>query len=356
MRWAARVARVGGVPVRVHATFALLVLLLLAYSVWRLGWRATLWELAFLVLLFLCVVLHELAHTVVALARGVPITGITLYPFGGVSELGARPQGGTEVGIALAGPASNLAIAACLLVATAGKVPSYQPGASLAGVIGMLFWANLILALFNLLPAFPLDGGRILRGLLARRLGVARATTWAGALGQIAGIVFIAWGVARDPWLALVGVIVLLGATAELQRTQGLRRLQSHRVRDAMVRQLETVAPHATLQTVAEWWREVPLTDFAVVENERVVGYLPAARLWTSLRQRGDAARVADVMSPVGEPLDPDTPLLEALEGRETAPGAALPVVDDDGGLVGMITPERVARTLALLRALSGTD
>ncbi len=353
MRWSLRMARVRGVPVRLHATFLLLLAVLLGWAAVHSGWLAALWELLFLVLLLLCVVAHELAHALVARARGVPIRHITLYPFGGVSVFAARLPQGTEAAIALAGPLTNLVVAVALLVLTGGSAASLSLRPSLTGVVAMLFWANVVLGLFNLLPAFPLDGGRILRGLLVRRMGSARATLWAGTFGQATGIVLLAWGAAHNPWLAIVGVIILVGASAELLRTRGLRSLERHRVRDAMAAPIETVAADATIAAVADWWHDAPLVDFAVMEGERIVGFLPAARLWAARQHSAPDRRVSELMSAVGDPLSPGTRLLEALDGRQVEPGTALPVLDDHGRLVGFITPARVERTLSLLRALS---
>ncbi len=353
MRWSLGVARIRGVPVRLHVTFVLLLAALLAWAVARAGWRAAAWELGFLVLLLACVVAHELAHTLVARVRGLPIRHITLYPFGGMTAFASRPAQETEVAIAVAGPLTNLAFSGLIFLATGGRVASAPLEPTLGGIVAMLFWANLVLGLFNLLPAFPLDGGRILRGLLARRLGLARATHWAGTIGQIAGLALLAWGIARNPWLAIAGVVILLGASAELLRTRGLRRLHRHRVRDAMSSPIETISAEATLAAVADWWRDAPMVDFAVVRDDQLVGFLPAARLWAAMERLPSGRPVAELMSPVGAPLSPDTLLLEALDGRDVDVGTALPVLDQDGRLVGFITPARVERTLSLLRAIS---
>jgi Zn-dependent protease len=191
-RWAPRIATIRGIPIRVHLSFGLVMLFLLWRTGSASGLRVAALEQVFIVAVFACVGLHELAHAVTALRHGLPISGITLYPFGGVARMGRRPPSGRlEVTIAAAGPIANLLIAAAILALTAGRV--LAPGDSLAlRMLGMLFWANLILAGFNLLPAFPLDGGRVFRGLLTTRMGWARATVWAASVGQVVGAVLIA--------------------------------------------------------------------------------------------------------------------------------------------------------------------
>ena len=202
--------------------------------------------------MFACVALHELGHAAVAVRNGVPISGITLYPFGGVARMAKRPpQGMVEVAIASAGPAVNIAIAAVLFLVAGGAV--FATGGGLgARVLGMLFLANLILAGFNLLPAFPLDGGRILRGLLTIRMGWVRATVWAASVGQVAAVLLIVVGFMHDFWLVLAGLLILPAANAELRYALAVKQFANRRVGELARTEVITIDVATTVSEAAE--------------------------------------------------------------------------------------------------------
>jgi stage IV sporulation protein FB len=343
-----------GIPIRLHLTFALLLGFLFWHTGTALGVRVALLQSALVVLLFVCVAMHELGHAVVALAHGIPISEITLYPYGGVARLAHRPPDGrTELKIAAAGPLVNLVLAVLLVVATAGHALHPGDSVTLQG-IAILLWANLLLAGFNLLPAFPLDGGRVLRGALAERLGWTRATIWAASAGQVAAVVLMIAGVVHDPWLFVAGLVLFPGANSELRLALGLQVLAKRRVRQVMLPEIQLVGPDAALEDLAAISREAPITEFVVHDGDLAVGYLPAARLWAALRISPFPPKTAvDAALPIGTSISASAPLPGALEQLDRDRCDAAPVVDDDGTIIGVLTRSAVARARAITRHMA---
>jgi Zn-dependent protease len=300
---------------------------------------------------FLCVALHELGHAIVALRNGVPIAGITLYPFGGVARMARRPpEGMVEVVIAAAGPLVNLAIAATILVATGGAAARVDAGLW-SRLAAMLLWANLILAGFNLLPAFPLDGGRILRGLLTLRLGWIRATVWAASMGQVAAVLLLLLGLVFDPWLILAGFLILPAANAELRYALALRQLADRRIGDLVRGDLITVDAASTVSEVSELSVASPLANFLIRRRGEIVGYLPAPRLWSALRSdQPGTATVAAIGDELAAPIPADTPIEDAVRLFDHGGPEVAPVVEVDGRIVGVVTIGDLLRAAQLAR------
>jgi Zn-dependent protease/CBS domain-containing protein len=287
-------------------------------------------------------------------SKGIPISEITLYPYGGVAQLARRPPDGrTELQIAAAGPLVNLGLALLFVVVTAGG--ALRPGSSVAlQFFAILVWANLLLAGFNLLPAFPLDGGRVLRGALAERLGWTRATVWAASAGQVTAVVLVVAGVVHDPWLFLGGLLLFPGANSELRLALGLRALANRRVEHVMLPRVQLVGRDATLVDLAALSRDSPITEFVVHDGSSAVGYLPAARLWTALRASPSAPGTADEAAlGIGSPILASAPLDDALEQLDHDRCDAAPVVDDRGTIVGVITRSAVTRSRAIMRHMA---
>jgi Zn-dependent protease len=221
MRWSFHLGRLSGIPVRVHYTF-LLLLLWVAFRAFGAGASVfgALLDTAFVLAVFGSVVLHELGHALAARSFGVRTRKITLLPFGGVADLEQMPRSSRqELWIALAGPAVNLAIAAGLYVIAMSLGGLSVGGVWLAGLsfLASLMWANVGLAVFNMIPAFPMDGGRVFRALLARRLGHTRATIAAANVGRAFAIAFGIIGLYTSPLLVLVAVFLWLVAGRELR-------------------------------------------------------------------------------------------------------------------------------------------
>ena len=215
-RWSLPIVRVAGIEIRIHATFLILVALF-AFGSSARGGPGVVGGLLWLALIAACVVVHELAHSIVAIHRGATVREIVLLPIGGVSKLENLPETPRdEFAIAIAGPLASFGIAA-LGAAIAGLFGQSLLPVDLYGgpILHKVVWFNLIVGAFNLLPAFPLDGGRVLRSLLERRFDLERATRQAARIGRIVALAMMAIGLFADWWLVFIGVFVYFGAAAE---------------------------------------------------------------------------------------------------------------------------------------------
>lgn len=233
--WSVPAGRVAGIDLRVHASFLLLVALF-AWAAPRPGLAAAAESVAWLVAIFACVVVHELAHCFVARTRGAQVDEILLFPLGGVSRLRHLPENPRdEFAIAIAGPLTSIGLGlAAALIGFAARQPLVPIDFVTGSWIVRLAWLNLVLGAFNLLPAFPLDGGRVLRSLLERNRDLEAATHVAAHVGRVLAVVMMAVGLFVDVWLTLIGIFVYFGASAEEAGTIVHARLHGHRVREAM--------------------------------------------------------------------------------------------------------------------------
>ena len=225
MRWSLRIGRVAGINISVHATF-LLILLWIVVEEYALGVRAMAGSALYMVALFTIVVMHELGHALTARRFGVVTRDIILLPIGGVARLERMPRNPRqELLVAVAGPAVNIALALVLLaiVRLTGPLPAsnlydFDPLLSVRGFLYQLVFVNVVLALFNMLPAFPMDGGRVLRALLAMRMSsYARATGIAARIGRVLALALAAAGLygLRNPFWVLIALFVWMAAGTE---------------------------------------------------------------------------------------------------------------------------------------------
>lgn len=357
MRWTWKLGKVAGIPIQVHATFLLLVAWV-AWIYWQLEPSITSVRdgVVFLLVVFGVVVLHELSHALTARAFGVRTTDITLLPIGGVSRLERQPEEPhQELLVALAGPALNFVLAALCLVVLAVRAPD-QPGALEAAVkeptlLANLLWVNVALGVFNLLPAFPMDGGRVVRSALSMITTRARATRIAAGLGKVLAGVFVAVGVLYNPILALIGFFVWLGASAEAASVDMREAMEGLRVGDAMISRFEALAPNDPLAAPVHLLLSTFQQDFPVVDQGRLVGMLPLNALLAGLVAQGHAAPVHAFMVRDFQAVRADEDLFEVagrLRGRERR---CVPVLRD-GALVGVLTIENIAELLRVHAAL----
>ncbi len=356
MRWAWRLGQIAGISVHVHGTF-LFLLAWVAMSRFLIRHRIVdaIDGLVFILLLFGIVVIHELAHALAAKRFGIATRDIILLPIGGVSRMERMPSRPTqELLVALAGPAVNIALAGVLWLVLA-------PGAGLAGLtptswVGgplliKLFWANVSLAVFNLLPAFPMDGGRVLRAFLAMRMDRARATQIAANIGQGLALWFGFLGLFVNPVLLFIALFVWIGAAEEAMAAQMHSALGDVPVSRAMITEFQTLAPTDTLAQAVEHVLAGFQQDFPVVEAGQVVGVLTQGRLLAALAQRGEGTRVREVMQQQFETAEPAEMLEQALARLHRHDCHTLPVAQH-GRLVGMVTMENVGELLMIQAAL----
>jgi Zn-dependent protease/predicted transcriptional regulator len=356
MSWSWKIGRVAGIEVRIHATFLiLLVWVAAAEFLSGHGARAALLGTLLLLAVFGIVVLHELGHALAARRFGIRTRDITLLPIGGVSRLESMPSDPRqELLVALAGPAVNGALALLcagylFLRGEAGLLSEgFAPGVSIAGT---LFWTNVSLAVFNLLPAFPMDGGRALRAFLATRMEGSRATQIAARLGQGLALVFGAFGLFFNPLLVFIALFVWMGATQEAAASELREAIQATPVRAAMITDLRTLTPDQPLGDAVRHVLAGFQQDFPVLEGERVVGVLTRKDLVRTLSERGDEAPVRDAMHTEFATAEPAELLSDAFERLDRADSRTVPVLQGSK-LVGVLTMDNVGELVMFRSAL----
>ncbi len=356
MKWSLKLGKLLGVDVYLHFTFLLLLAFLGFYY-----WRATqnvetaLRGLAFIVALFGCVVLHELGHALMARRYGIKTRDITLLPIGGIARLEKMPENPMqEFWVALAGPAVNVVIAVVLwvvLATTGGFTPVQDISVTNGSFWQQLMMLNLVLVGFNLLPAFPMDGGRVLRALLAMRLGRRRATAIAANVGQGMAILFGIVGFFYNPFLIFIGIFVYLGAQAEAGMVEMQSALAGLRVRDAMMTRFRTLAAQDTLARAVDELLAGSQQDFPVLENDLPIGILRRNDLVKALSQGRRDTAVTEGMCRDCETVDEASSLKSAVESMRARQCATMPVVAG-GRMVGLLTLENISEMIMVNAAM----
>jgi Zn-dependent protease len=356
MRWSLRLGRISGILIQIHWTFLILVAWVILAHVSRGADLATaLAGLGLVLAVFACVVLHELGHALTAKRFGIRTRDITLLPIGGVARLERMPEKpGEEVLVALAGPAVNVAIAGAIwiFVLVVGRLEPMGVLASVEGdFLSRLLWINVVLVLFNMLPAFPMDGGRVLRGVLALRLDYARATRIAAAVGQGMAMLFGLVGLFTNPFLVFIAIFVYLGAQAEAQHVSMRSALEGVLVRDAMMTRFSALDALQPLRRAMDELLAGAQQDFPVVGGGQFQGMLYRSDLVRALREIGDHVPVADVARRDCGVLREDDSLHEALARMRSGVCHSLPVLRDRA-LVGLLTLENVGELMMVQEAL----
>lgn len=356
-----RIARVAGIDINLHATFILVVLM--GASQWGgFGVTGMLFGAFMSLLVFASVTLHELGHSLVAKAFGIPVRDITLTPLGGIAQLGARPKTpGQEFLIALAGPAVNV-----VLVLVLGALALWQFGAEslhttlrLAHVEHptaetawvMLVMANVGLALFNLVPALPMDGGRVLRAVLAWFVGLERATQWAAMLGRTLAVLFVIGGLwTGNVTLAFIGVFVFVAAGLEVKNVRVDRALEGVRARDVIHPWAPRFLPNTTLGEAMQALVATPYAAFAVEHLGRLLGVVMREDVLRAVNTEGPWGWVTAAMRRDIPSIAPNESLEAARLKMNEALSPVVAVVDGEVFL-GLITEAELARQAALAHA-----
>jgi Zn-dependent protease/CBS domain-containing protein len=356
-KWSIKLGRFFGIDVYLHFTFLLLLgFIALAHGTAQQSVAAAVDALAFFSALFGCVLLHEFGHALTARRYGVRTRDIILLPIGGVARLERIPdKPAQEFWIAIAGPAVNVAIAILIaagLFLSSGLRPSAEFALDRGNLAERLLFVNLFLVFFNLLPAFPMDGGRVLRALLALRLDYARATNIAATVGQGMAVLFFLAGLFTTPMLLLIAVFVWMGASQEAGLAQMRSSVSGIAVAQVMLTEFQVIAPTDTLGHVVNLILAGSQQDFPVVENAAAVGVLERRDLIQGLKERGADARVGEIMR-TGFPLIDSAEMLEeAVERQRASAFSAVPVMSR-GRLVGLLTWENLGEFLLIKSALA---
>lgn len=354
MSWSLPIFRIAGIQLRIHITFLLLIVWL-AFGYYAQGGSAVAASrVIFVLLLFLCVVLHEFGHAFAAKAFGINTPDITLLPIGGVARLERMPEEPVqELIIAVAGPLVNVVIALGLFVAGGSQALLNPATVEGGGLIAQLLTINIILVLFNLLPAFPMDGGRVLRALLATRMSYARATQVAATVGQGFAFVFGFIGLLWNPFLIFIALFVYIGASQEAALAQMKDVSRRFPVSSAMVREFRTLSGNASLQEAVDALLATSQHDFPVVdETGSVAGLLTRHDLIAALRKNDPDLRVGDVMRRDIPTVTTGTRFEDAFRIMQECNCPAVPVLDRMKRLVGLLTPENVTELMMVQSAM----
>ncbi len=361
MKWSFRIATVAGTQVRVHVTFFLLLAFVAALGMG--GGQGVPGALAAILLvsaMFLCVLLHEFGHVFAARGYGIRTPDITLLPIGGLARLERMPRKPAhELVVALAGPAVNVAIAAVIAVALGLKF-SFDPNHAfhLAGNFWshLMMW-NLFMVVFNMVPAFPMDGGRVLRAVLAMLTDYERATRWAATIGQTMAVLAAVAMLVFDffnPFLLLIAFFIFMAAGQEAAAVSQQEATRNLLVRDAMQTEFHALPPDAELRHAVDHLLAGTQQDFPVLDpHGGMMGILSRRQLIAALAEHGPSFPARAAMESCGLTVHPSMALPEAMERLQSNACPAVPVLDPvSGRLVGLLTSENVGETLLVRAAL----
>jgi Zn-dependent protease len=370
MSWSIKLFRVKGIDVKVHLTFVL-ILIWAAYR-WSgstgEGMQGALFGVAATLLLFGSVTLHELGHSLQALKYGVRVRDITLLPIGGLARMEEIPEKpGQELRIAIAGPLVNFAIAAALIgvgallqaqaLVTVPELFHSLGAASWTGMLAYLTMANLAMGLFNLIPAFPMDGGRVLRALLAMRLDYPKATSSAVTVGQGLALLLGLYGFMSGSFtLVLIAVFVWMGAGQEGKQVEVKSVLREMKVGQAMTRQPQILSADDSLARAVELTLTTSQADFPVMDREsgRLVGLLTEGDLLKGLRSHSMEASVGQVMRTRFPTATPGEPIFQAQQQMALGRVRAMPILEGSDRLVGLLTAADINEAYRLLSVSPG--
>jgi stage IV sporulation protein FB len=359
MSWSFPIARLLGSEIRIHVTFFLLLAWIGVARYLEGGAPAAVEGLILILAIFACVVAHEFGHALAARRYGIETPDITLLPIGGVARLERMPEKpGQEIVVALAGPAVNVVIALVLVVIVGARVDATalaaldNPATNLAVQLASI---NVFLVVFNMIPAFPMDGGRVLRALLALRYDRVRATNIAARIGQGLAFVFGFLGLMGNPLLIFIAIFVYIAASAEAQSTDLIDVSRQLGVRDAMITRFEALAPDATVDDGVKCLLRTTQHEFPVVDGAgRLRGVLTRNAIIQALSRSGGDTPVLDVMHRDIPQVPVRTRLEEALRHLQGGEAPAVGAVHADGTLAGYVTAENVGELMMVARAGRG--
>jgi Zn-dependent protease/CBS domain-containing protein len=357
LRWSFKLGRIFGITFRVHVTFLLFVILVFAAGLSEGGLMRGVRGVIFLCAVFSCVLTHEIGHSLIARRFGKQTKSIILLPIGGVATLEEVPERPLqEIAMSLVGPLINLAIAAVLYALvgrwTGVRPPDLYPG-SVGDLLGGLISVNVLLAIFNLIPAFPMDGGRVLRGLAALKTSYVRATSLAVSVGQAISLVFIFAGIFFNLWLAIIGAFLYIGAEAEKQQVMLRAILHNVPVWRAMSTSFQTLHPQQPLSVALDYARRGCQDDFPVVDIGGLRGILTRGGILAAISHRGLDVPVSEVMETGFVSVSADE-TLEQVYRRLLAEKKNAVAVIQAGEVRGMIGLDGISRYFMFQSALRG--
>jgi Zn-dependent protease/CBS domain-containing protein len=346
MKGSIRLFKIFGISVNLHITFLLLLVLFMSGGI---KW------MVLLLGVFCFVTLHEICHSLVAMSYGIEVREITLLPIGGVASMSSMPEKPSqEFFISIAGPLFNLLVVAVFYIPmknTLGpEVLFYRPFSTATWPLtfAYMYWINLILAVFNLIPAFPMDGGRVLRSLLAQKLGYQKATRIAVNLGHIFALIFAYFGIVGfNIILVVIAVFIYIAASNEGLQVDLKETLKRFRVRDILSADFFTLNPDTPLAKVLELIFHSHQEDFTVVNGENTVGFVTRHDIMSGIHSLGTQATVGEVMRKDFPRIADTDPLSNAQKLMEENSLRAIPVTRE-GKIVGVVTLEDIGRVYGI--------
>jgi len=357
--WSIPAGRLFGVELRIHLTFFFLLIFVWLTESATHGASTAGRGLALVGIIFGSVVLHELGHALTSLRAGIPAKAIILLPIGGVTLLD-EPQHPIEPGlltwkreirIALAGPLVNILIAlaaAGIISASVPQVPLWiKPYVHSGNLLRSLVWSNIWLAAFNLLPAYPMDGGKVLRALFSRRMDPVRATRRAVTIGQAFATLFMLVGMLWNIWLTMIGFFLFIAAQLEERSVVFQSVLETVRLEDIMLTDFATLSPADTLEDALEKAVHSLQDDFPVIRGSDMVGVISRQKILHALRSEGNGY-VQSVMSRIFEVAQKRESLASAFRKLTSRNLSIIPVVEEER-LVGIVTLQNLMHSMALL-------
>ena len=355
MRWSYRIVTILGTEIRIHITFLFLVAWYAIVAGQAGGREAAVATALFVLLVFLCILLHEFGHILAARRYGIRTPEVLLSPIGGLAKLERLPdEPRQELVVALAGPAVTLLIALGLgawlkLTGRQQELLLFTPGSG--QLVSDLFRVNVFLLAFNLIPAFPMDGGRVLRAILAKRMGMVRGTRIAARVGQFFAFILGMIGLTGAPMLIIIAGFIYLAAEGEAQAVETRAAGQGITASAVMITDLRMLPVYATLEEAVRLLLAGEQREFPVVDNERrLEGLLTRDHLIRGLSEKGPGTTVGQVMATPVQSIEPGAPFDRALDQLRASGLPALPVVDEAKRVIGLITTDNIADLILVRR------
>ena len=338
MKGSLKLGKVAGIGLFIHWTFSILLLFII-YINYKSGHDAKqiIWSVLFILSIFITVILHELGHALAAKKYDINTKDITLLPIGGLARLEKIPEKPSEeLVVAFAGPLVNIAIAGVIgLFITIPNDPEIllaqlSGGINATNFLLNFFLVNFWLALFNLIPAFPMDGGRVLRAILAFKLERNVATKIAARIGQFIAIGFIILGVFINPFLILIGIFVIIAAQIETDYTESKYRIKGYKVRDILMTHYLTIESEETLATAVKMLLDSQSRHFLVTQNSQPIGTLNRDEIIQALSEKGDTITISSIMNKTLISLQADSLLEDVFELIYKNKSSLILVVEND--------------------------
>jgi len=359
MKWSLYLGKPWGIKLFIHWTFLILIgWVLISQLSQGSTLQQALWPVGFILAVFACVTFHEYGHALAARKYNVSTQKITLLPIGGIASLEKIPdKPSEELVVAAAGPLVNVVIAiliylGLILSGTPVIFPTEMNQMNISNFFPMLMLVNIILVVFNLIPAFPMDGGRMLRALLAMRMDKIIATRWASSIGQFFAILFAFWGLmAGNPFIIFIAVFIYLGAQAEYQNMASVSLLSGFKVRDITMHKFTALHPYERLSHAIQIMLDSQEERFVVLSDQQVVGTLTKRNIIEGLNNHGPDLSIQQAMNKDIQTVTEETPLEEAMNVFQQKGISLLPVMRETQ-FIGLLDMDNIHEFMLIQSAL----